>query len=29
VSLMGKKAGETWTERLGGSVVKYRIVSVV
>ncbi len=27
-SLMDKTAGESWTESLGGSVVKYRIVSV-
>jgi transcription elongation GreA/GreB family factor len=27
-SLMGKTAGQSWTDSLGGSVVKYRIVSV-
>jgi|SRR6266850_2813580 len=26
--LMGKKAGQRWTARLGGSIVKYHIVSV-
>jgi len=28
-SLMGKKAGEHWTTRAGGSSVKYRIVTVI
>ena len=28
-NLMGKKAGQRWTARLGASVVKYHIVSVV
>ena len=27
-NLMGKKAGQRWTAKLGGSVVKYHIVSV-
>ena len=27
-SLMGKKKGQSWTDRLGGLVVKYRIVSI-
>jgi transcription elongation GreA/GreB family factor len=27
-NLMGKKAGQRWTARLGGSLVKYHIVSV-
>jgi transcription elongation GreA/GreB family factor len=27
-NLMGKKSGQRWTTRLGGSTVKYRIVSV-
>jgi len=27
-NLMGKKAGQRWTARLGGSIVKYQIVSV-
>ena len=27
-NLMGKKAGQHWTAKLGGSVVKYHIVSV-
>jgi transcription elongation GreA/GreB family factor len=27
-NLMGRKAGERWTAKLGGSTVKYRIVSV-
>jgi transcription elongation GreA/GreB family factor len=27
-NLMGRKAGQRWTARLGGSVVKYHIVSV-
>jgi transcription elongation GreA/GreB family factor len=27
-SLMGKKAGQRWTAKLGGSMVKYHIVSV-
>ena len=26
--LMGKKAGQSWTAKLGGSVAKYHIVSV-
>jgi hypothetical protein len=26
--LMGKRAGERWTARLGGSMVKYQIISV-
>src|SRR5260221_308657 len=28
-NLMGKKTGQRWTTKLGGSIVKYRIVSVV
>jgi transcription elongation GreA/GreB family factor len=27
-NLMGKKEGQRWTAKLGGSVVKYHIVSV-
>jgi transcription elongation GreA/GreB family factor len=27
-NLMGKRAGQRWTAKVGGSVVKYRIVSV-
>jgi len=27
-SLMGKTAGQSWTDNMGGSVVKYQIVSV-
>jgi len=27
-NLMGKKAGECWTDKLGGSRVKYQVVSV-
>ena len=27
-NLMGKKAGQRWTARLGGSIVKYHILSV-
>ncbi len=27
-SLMGKKRGQSWTDRRGGAVVKYRIVTV-
>ncbi|HZR20805.1 MAG TPA: GreA/GreB family elongation factor [Verrucomicrobiae bacterium] len=27
-NLMGKKTGQQWTTRLGGSIVKYRIISV-
>ena len=27
-SLMGKKRGQSWTDRLGGSVVRYQITSV-
>ena len=27
-NLMGKKAGQRWTAKLGGSIVKYHIVSV-
>ena len=27
-NLMGKKAGQRWTAKLGGAVVKYRVVSV-
>ena len=29
MELMGKKAGQRWTAKLGGAMVKYRIVSVV
>jgi transcription elongation GreA/GreB family factor len=28
-NLMGKKAGQRWTDRLGGSTVKYEVVSVL
>jgi hypothetical protein len=28
-NLMGRKAGERWTARLGGSVLKYHIVAVI
>jgi len=28
-NLMGKKTGQRWTTKLGGSIVKYHIVSVV
>ena len=28
-NLMGKRAGQRWTGRLGGSMVKYHVVSVV
>ena len=28
-NLMGKKAGQRWTTKLGGSTVKYHVVSVV
>jgi transcription elongation GreA/GreB family factor len=28
-SLMGKKAGDRWTAKIGGSVVKYHVVSVI
>jgi hypothetical protein len=28
-NLMGKKAGQRWTAKLGGAVVKYRVVTVL